>query len=147
MSTKYLPTGNEYISVPDLNQETGSIESISFQLLPYYNFCSADDPIWLNTVKMIRSKDYKYNFHDSPIAEIGCPHAPYPWILSLCNSMLCGYADQALKELEIIEMDNGIACESVNPINGSSMTGEAFATCAGFLCHSLLLTEKRGNTL
>ena len=30
MSTKYLPTGNEYISIPDLNQETGSIESISF---------------------------------------------------------------------------------------------------------------------
>ena len=119
----------------------------SLQLLPYYDFCSADDPIWLNTVKMIRSKDYKYSFHDSPIAEIGCPHAPYPWILSLCNSMLCGYADQALKELEIIEMDNGIACESVDPINGSSMTGEAFATCAGFLCHSLLLTEKRGNTL
>ena len=30
MSTKYLPTGNEYISIPDLNQETGNIESISF---------------------------------------------------------------------------------------------------------------------
>lgn len=114
----------------------------SLQLLPYYGFCEAQDSTWLNTIKMIRSEDYKYSFHNSPIAEIGCPHAPYPWILSLCNSMLCGYADRALKELEIIEMDNGIACESVDPINGSSMTGEAFATCAGFLCHSMLLTKK-----
>ena len=30
MSIKYVPTGNEYISLPELNQETGEIHSISF---------------------------------------------------------------------------------------------------------------------
>jgi len=114
----------------------------SLQLLPYYGFCTPDDEIWVNTVSMIRSPAYIYSFADAPIAEIGCAHAPYPWILSLCNSLLCGHAAQAFRELEQIEMDNGIACESVDPIAGTCTTGAAFATCAGFLCHSMKETSK-----
>lgn len=118
----------------------------SLQLLPYYGFCESDDAIWCNTVSIIRSSTYGYSFADSPIAEIGCAHAPYPWILSLCNSLLSGHAEQAFRELEILEMDNGIACESVDPIHGSCMTGAAFATCAGFLCHALLTACKEGSS-
>ena len=91
---------------------------------------------------MIRSPDYAYSFAGQPIAEIGCPHAPYPWVLSICNSLLCGHAVQAWRELEQIRMDNGIACESVDPVNGVCMTGAAFATCAGFLCHSMRVAAK-----
>lgn len=109
----------------------------SLQLLPYYGFCSDTDEIWCHTVSMIRSPAYAYSFADAPIAEIGCAHAPYPWILSLCNSLLCGHAEQAFRELEILKMDNGIACESVDPVTGVCTTGAAFATCAGFLCHSM----------
>lgn len=114
----------------------------SLQLLPYYGFCGYDDEIWNHTVSVIRSPAYEYSFANHPIAEIGCVHAPYPWILSLCNSLLCGYAEQAFRELEIIEMDNGIACESVDPVKGTCVTGAAFATCAGFLCHSMKTANK-----
>lgn len=114
----------------------------SLQLLPYYGFCKMDDPVWNNTVDIIRSPAYEYSFAGYPIAEIGCAHAPYPWVLSLCNSLLCGHAKQALRELESMEMDNGIACESVDPVTGVCTTGAAFATCAGFLCHSLMLAGK-----
>ena len=117
----------------------------SLQLLPYYDFCNPDDEIWKNTVSMIRSPDYAYSFANSPIAEIGCAHAPYPWILSLCNSLLCGHAEQSFRELEILEMDNGIACESVDPETGTCTTGAAFATCAGFLCHSMKTADKEGS--
>lgn len=116
----------------------------SLQLLPYYGFCAATDEIWLNTVSMIRSSAYEYSFAGYPIAEIGCAHAPYPWILSLCNSLLCGHAHQAFRELEMLEMDNGIACESVDPVDGTCTTGAAFATCAGFLCHSMKTAAKEG---
>ena len=109
----------------------------SLQLLPYYGFCGFDDEIWQNTVDMIRSPAYKYSFAGYPIAEIGCPHAPYPWVLSLCNSMLCGHSEQTLGELERIRMDNGIACESVDAVTGECTTGAAFATCAGFLCRAI----------
>ena len=114
----------------------------SLQLLPYYGFCSQSDPIWRNTAALIRSPAYSYSFANSPVAEIGCAHAPYPWILSLCNSLLSGHAAQAFQELSWIEMDNGIACESVDPITGCCTTGAAFATCAGFLCHSMKYARK-----
>lgn len=114
----------------------------SLQLLPYYGFCERTDVIWQNTVRMIRSEDYKFSFAGKPIAEIGCPHAPWPWVLSLCNSLLCGHAEQALRELTIMPMDNGIACESVDADTGECTTGSAFATCAGFLCHALLTVCK-----
>ena len=114
----------------------------SLQLLPYYGFCGDTDEIWRNTVAMIRSPAYEYSFAGFPIAQIGCAHAPYPWVLSLCNSLLCGYAGQAFRELELLEMDNGIACESVDPNNGTCTTGAAFATCAGFLCHSMKTANK-----
>lgn len=106
----------------------------SLQILPHYGFCSMEDEVWLNTVAKIRSPEYKFSFAGMPIAEIGCPHAPYPWLLSVCNSLLCGHEEQAWRELEIAEMDNGIACESFDAVNGRCMTGGAFATCAGFLC-------------
>ena len=109
----------------------------SLQLLNHLGFCSDKDEVWQNTVKMIRSEDYAFSFADKPIAEIGCPHAPWPWVLSLCNSLICGHKEQALKELEIIDMDNGVACESVDPVSGVCTTGAAFATCAGFLCYAI----------
>ena len=114
----------------------------SLQLLPYYGFCEKTDDIWCNTVSIIRSPAYEYSFANFPIAEIGCAHAPYPWILSLCNSLISGHSEQAFKELELIEMDNGIACESVDPVKGTCTTGAAFATCAGFLSHSMKVANE-----
>lgn len=72
-------------------------------------------------------------------------HAPHPWVLSICNSLLSGHADTALSHLRLTRMDNGIACESVNEITGECETGEAFATCAGFLSFALYTAcgEKR----
>ncbi len=116
----------------------------SLQLLPYYGYCGMDDAIWQNTVKKIRSSDYAFGFADCPVAEIGCRHAPHPWVLSLCNSLLCGYGAKAWRELDFITMDNGVACESVDEFDGACQTGAAFATCAGFVCHSMLVASEEG---
>lgn len=109
----------------------------SLLLLPYYGFCDWDDPVYLKTAAMIRSPDYAYSFAGCEIAEIGCPHAPHPWLLSIGNSLLCGRAESALQHLRRTRLDNGIACESVDEHTGECTTGEAFATCAGFICHAL----------
>lgn len=118
----------------------------SLQLMAYYGFCEKEDEVWQNTLSVIRSPKYKYSFSDQPIAEIGCAHAPYPWVLSMCNSMLCGHEQQAWRELETLEMDNGIACESVDPVEGFCRTGAAFATAAGFLCHSLRVSVEKNQS-
>lgn len=109
----------------------------SLLLLPYYGFCAWDDPVYLKTAEMIRSPDYAYSFAGCEIAEIGCPHAPHPWLLSIGNSLLCGRSGEALEHLRRTRLDNGIACESVDEHTGECTTGEAFATCAGFICHAL----------
>ena len=109
----------------------------SLLLLPFYGFCEESDPIWQNTAAMIRDESYPLSFAGHPIAEIGCKHAPHPWILSICNSLLSGHADSALLHLSRTPLDNGVACESVNEDTGLCETGEAFATCAGFLSYAL----------
>ncbi len=109
----------------------------SLLLLPHYGFCSQEDAVWQHTVSVIRRKDYPYSFADCPIAEIGCPHAPHPWVLSISNSLLSGKREEARKHLALCKMDNGIACESVDEYTGESATGDAFATCAGFLAYSI----------
>lgn len=109
----------------------------SLQLLPHWGFCAAGDPVYRNTVDMIRSPEYRYSFAGFPFAEIGCPHAPHPWLLSVANSLLCGRVLHSTDILKQAAMDNGIACESIDETTGECTTGEAFATCAGFVCHAL----------
>lgn len=109
----------------------------SLLLLPHYHFCTYEDAIWKHTEEIIRRKDYPYSFSGCPIEEIGCPHAPHPWVLSIANSLLSGKQEQAGKHLALCKLDNGIACESVDEYTGESATGDAFATCAGFLAYAI----------
>ena len=109
----------------------------SLQLLPFYGFCAMEDEVWQNTMAVIRNESYPLSFHGHRIAEIGCKHAPHPWILSICNSLLSGRRKEALQHLQYTLMDNGIACESVHEDTGECTTGAAFATCAGFLAYAL----------
>ena len=112
----------------------------SLQLLPFYGFCEVNHPTWQNTIHLIRDEIYPLSFAGHAIAEIGCKHAPHPWILSICNSLLAGYMEAALRHLQVAKMDNGIACESVDENTGECTTGAAFATCAGFLAYTFMKT-------
>ena len=109
----------------------------SLQLMPFYGFLESDNEIYKNTVEVIRSSEYPYSFYECPIAELGCPHAPHPWILSVANSLLCNRIENSKKILMQLKMDNGVACESVDEFTGESTTGDAFATCAGFLVYAI----------
>jgi meiotically up-regulated gene 157 (Mug157) protein len=109
----------------------------SLLLLPHYGFCKTTDPVWKNTRDWIYSPDYPYSFAGKPFEEVGCAHAPHPWVLGAVNSLLAGESKRALKFLKDAKMDNGIACESVDENTGGSASGDAFATCAGFLSYGL----------
>ena len=109
----------------------------SLLLLPYLGFCAGDDPIWLNTARMIRSPDYADSFAGCEFADIGCAHAPHPWLPSVANSLLSGESGRALDILRRAALDNGIVCESIDEHTGECATGEHFATAAGFVCHAL----------
>ena len=83
---------------------------------------------------MIRSPDYAYSFAGCEFADIGCAHAPHPWLLSVANSLLSGGEERAISILRRAKMDNGIVCESIDEHTGECATGEHFATAAGFVC-------------
>lgn len=115
----------------------------SLQLLPFYGFCSPDDDTWRSTIASIRDPTYPLSFAGHAIAEIGCRHAPHPWVLSICNSLLSGHEKEALLHLRHTMMDNGIACESIHEDTGECATGAAFATCAGFLAYALGIAAEK----
>ena len=119
----------------------------SLQLLPWLGFCESSDPVYENTVRMIRSAEYPYSFSGRPFGEIGCPHAAHPWLLSVANSLLCGRLEHSLEILRRAPMDAGIVCESIDEETGVCTTGEAFATCAGFVCHALRRAWEGGMNL
>ncbi len=110
----------------------------SLILLPSFNFISKDNVIYKNTINKILDESYLYSFSNTPFAAIGCPHAPHPWILSLANNIRIFHDNDSLNKLLNAKMDNGIACESIDEYTGECTTGEAFATCAGYLAFSLL---------
>ena len=110
----------------------------SLEILPFLGFCTREDPVWQNTVEILRSPDYAYSFAGKPFSDIGCPHAPHPWILSVSNGLISGRKEASLDFLRRVSMDNGIACESVDEMTGECTTGAAFATCAGFLAYCLM---------
>jgi hypothetical protein len=109
----------------------------SLLLLPHFGFCKRTFPVWIRTRDWIYSKENKYSFKGYPFEEVGSGHAPHPWVLSAVNSLLAGEKERALKFLKHAKMDHGLACESVDENTGEPATGEAFATCAGFLAYGL----------
>lgn len=108
----------------------------SLLLLPYLGFCTLDDPAYQNTVRQIRAPEYPYSFAGCAFAEIGCAHART--LDAECGQQPAQRGGGTFSGTSRrAEMDNGIVCESIDEHTGKSATGDAFATCAGFVCHAL----------
>lgn len=111
----------------------------SLMLIPYYGGCPESDPIWRNTWQRYFSRKNPWYTENELLFGEGCEHAPAPWPMSLCNLLLSrGQDETVLKSLRAMEMDNGIACETVKPHSGKACTGAAFATFAGFYANALI---------
>jgi len=109
----------------------------SLQLLAYYGFVGADESSYLNTVAWIYSKENPYAYCGVPFPGVGCPHSPSPFVMGVFNELMCGRVGPTLPVLAGAPLDQGLACESFDPVTGRVATGAAFATCAGFFAHSL----------
>jgi hypothetical protein len=109
----------------------------SLLLLPHYQFCKESDKVWRSTMDWIHSAEYPYSFQGKPFEEVGCSHAAHPWVLGAVNSLLAGKKDRGASFFKRAAMDGGLACESIDEETGECATGEAFATCAGFVAYGL----------
>jgi hypothetical protein len=112
----------------------------SLLLLPYYGFCKQADPVWRATERWIHSKENPFSYQGKTFQAPGCAHAPHPWVLGAVNDLLSGNEKTAGAFFANASMDEGVPCESVDENTGACATGEAFATCAGFVAHGLWKT-------
>lgn len=137
---KYFNVEGEYVWAVDGNGNYDIYDEPpgSLILLPYYGFCTVDDPVYRKTVERINDASYEYSFSGCPFAAAGCAHAPHPWVLSLINEFKVFRSPDALDKLLRAPMDEKIACESIDENTGEAATGRAFATCAGFLACALM---------
>jgi len=126
--------GRVYAWATDGNgrHELGDRPAGSLQLLPWWGFCAADDPVYRRTVAFLRSPRYRHYHRTSHYDALGCEHAEGPWVMDALNRLLAGDSG-GLDMLVTARLDQGIACETVSPATGEVCTGAAFATCAGYL--------------
>jgi len=115
--------------------ELGDQPAGSLTLLPYYGFCSPDDPVYQNTVRWIYSSHNPY-FFDGPFGGAGSDHFHFPSLFDLVNRLL-RRDPAALEQVRSIPLDHGLACESFDPQTGIVRTGAAFAAGAGLLAFAL----------
>ena len=115
----------------------------SLTLLAHYGFCPPDDPVYRHTLAWVHSS-HNPDYFAGDFAAPGSPHARHPWVLALANDLLSPdeeLVQKAARAIARAAMDNGLACESIDSATGQVTTGEAFATCAGFLAYALTQTR------
>lgn len=133
------PLGNMFALATDLqgNHELGDDPAGSIQMAAYYGFCSQDDPVYRNTVAWIHSEHNTCSGRglpfEAPLTRGGAGSS----VTAVITDLLTNRVDQALDFLRRAPLDNGIACEAVDPSTGVVTSGEAFASSAGYLAFSL----------
>ncbi|MHB9038646.1 MAG: glycoside hydrolase family 125 protein [Armatimonadota bacterium] len=133
------PLGRMYAREIDLNgnHQLGDDPIGSLQLMSYFGFCSQNDQIYKNTVNWIHSEHNtlsgKGNPFEAPLDHDGVG----PSVVSVIIDLLTGRTEQALDFLKRAELDDGIACATVDHETGRAIGGMAFASCAGYLAFGL----------
>lgn len=89
--------------------------------LPYIGYCSADDPVYLNTRAYTLSKRNPFYFTGKYAAGIGSPHTPpgYVWPLGIMARALTATSsvetDEAVTTLAETDSEQGLIHESFDP--------------------------------
>jgi meiotically up-regulated gene 157 (Mug157) protein len=131
------PFGLQFVAAVDAQGgcDWNDLPGGSWSLFPYYGFCTADDPLYLNSLKWIYS-EHNPHYYPGPFGGAGAAHFPFPSCFDLANRLL-RKDPAAVEQLKQLALDHGLACESFDPQTGVVRTGAAFATLAGFLAYAI----------
>ena len=101
--------------------------------IPYLGYCSADDPVYQNTRRMILSKVNPYYYEGTALKGIGSPHTPpeYVWHIALSMQGLTttdkAEAEALLNLLVSSDGDTGFMHEGVYVNDPKKCTRDWFA--------------------
>jgi uncharacterized protein len=110
--------------------------AFSLSLLPFFGFCTADDPVWRDTVEFLRSREYPL-WRDGKAAGIAERARPQHARLSaLCADLLAGMPG-AIDRLQQLRLPGGIAAAAYDSTT-AEMSEPHHAALAGFLAWTLV---------
>lgn len=110
----------------------------SLMRLPALGFISEDDPVFIRTYEWLHSKNYAYSYFDRPYGLPGSYRLPFTTSWTVADQLaLARGRKQALKVLRASGWDGGIVSEGVDPNSAVLQSGNAFATAAGYVAHSI----------
>ena len=105
----------------------------SLLAIPYFGYGAADDPIYLNTRRMLLSKDNPYYYEGRAVKGIGSPHTPenHVWPIALAVQGMTALDPWERKEIyelfKVIDAGTNLMHESVNADNPDSFTRPWFS--------------------
>lgn len=106
----------------------------SLRLLPFYEFCSLDDPVWGDTMALLRSGSYPLWHGDQPLPAHASRSDPeHGALAALCADLLADRTADAQVLLQRLRLPGGLACESFSVQTGEAVRGLHAAATAGFL--------------
>lgn len=108
-------------------------------MAPLWGFCSADDPLWLETMRFAFGRD-NAAYVEGPLGGLGSRHTAGTWSLGLVQEWvamsLAGErtaAADALERLVAIAFADGSLPEASDPLTGRAVARHWFAWPAAFL--------------
>jgi len=112
----------------------------SLVLLPYLKFVEKRDDAFIKTLRRIRSKENRY-WIDGEYPGAGNRHVNHPWIHYYASEIIAGFRDPSF--VSHIEMDSGLACETIDEKTGLCLTGIHFPGASAFLVSSILNSKSQ----
>jgi hypothetical protein len=110
----------------------------SLALLPTLGFCDADDPVWRNTIELLRSERNPFWLGNRRYPGLASrKHPEWASLAALCVDLLGPRRDAALECLASLHLDGDIACGWYDPDTGEPVAERFHAGVAGLLAWTL----------
>lgn len=113
----------------------------SLALLAHLGFCDRLDPVFQHTLAGLNFPGNPF-YAPGPFGGRGNRRAPFPWVVARAADLLTG-DPTALSFFLGAPLDQGLACEAVDPRTGEVKTGPAYAAASGWLAWCLHQTLGR----
>lgn len=110
----------------------------SLRMLPFLDFCSIDDPVWAETMSLLRSTRYPLWHGERAFPGHAERSDPDHGVLAaLCADLLADRAPDAQALLQRLRLHEGLACDAYDFDTGEPARGLHAAATAGFLAWAL----------
>jgi uncharacterized protein len=111
--------------------------ALSLAMLPFFGFCTGDDPVWRATMEFLRSSRYPLWRTGSIPGLAARTGSGLPRTSALCADLLTHNASDALDRLLHVQMPSGVAAAEYDPETGAASEPH-HAALAGFVAWTLV---------